>query len=247
MAAAPAERNAVSTPPEPAPIRVPLVDDQPLPRKGFRRVLEAEDDLEVPGEGAEGLEALAEAERPRPDVVLMDIRMPNLDGVAATERLLAPSGAGDADGAEGGTGPKVLILTTFDLDEYVFAALRAGASGFLLKDTPAEDLVDAVRVVAAGEALLAPSVTRRVIEAFAAQEPPAPADAVDLSVLTDREREVLVEVARGRSNAEIAADLFMAEATVKTHVGRLLAKLEQRDRVQLAVFAYDAGLVRPRR
>jgi DNA-binding NarL/FixJ family response regulator len=218
-----------------------VVDDQALVRAGFRMILEAEDGFDVVGEAADGLEAVELAERAKPDVILMDVRMPNLDGVAATERIVGGRAHGDEEG------PRVLILTTFDLDEYVFAALRAGASGFLLKDTPAEALVDAVRVVAAGEALLSPSVTRRVIEEFAAHAPAAPGAEVDLGVLTEREREVLVAMARGLSNAEIAAALFLGETTVKTHVGRVLMKLHLRDRVQAVVLAYESGLVQPGR
>jgi DNA-binding NarL/FixJ family response regulator len=219
-------------------VRVVVVDDQALVRAGFRMILEAEDGFDVVGEAADGLQAVDLVARAAPDVVLMDVRMPNLDGVGATERILA---------TRGDAGPKVLILTTFDLDEYVFAALRAGASGFLLKDTPAEALVEAIRVVAAGEALLAPSVTKRVIEEFAAQAPSPPDVDVDLSSLTEREREVLVLMARGLSNAEIAAELYLGETTVKTHVGRVLMKLHLRDRVQAVVLAYESGLVRPGR
>lgn len=177
-------------------VRVVVVDDQALVRAGFRMILEAEPDVDVVGEAADGLEAVELVERATPDVVLMDVRMPNLDGVAATERITS--------GRDPGEPPQVLILTTFDLDEYVFAALRAGASGFLLKDTPAEELVDAVRCVAAGDALLAPSVTKRVIAEFATRPTPAARDEVDLDQLTEREREVLVHMAKGRSNAEIA-------------------------------------------
>ena len=220
-------------------VRVAVVDDQALVRAGFRMILEAEDGFDVVGEANDGLEAIELVRRATPDVVLMDIRMPNLDGVEATDRIVRQAPAGLA--------PKVIILTTFDLDQYVFAALRAGASGFLLKDTPAETLVDAIRVVAAGEALLAPSVTRRVIEEFATQAAPEPGATVDLSVLTDREREVLVHIARGLSNAEIAAQLFLGETTVKTHVGRVLMKLHLRDRVQAVVLAYECGLVAPGR
>jgi len=217
-------------------IRVVVVDDQALVRTGFRMILDAEPDITVVGEAIDGLEAITLVERTKPHVVLMDIRMPGMDGVEATGRLTAQRAAGE--------GPSVLILTTFDLDEYVFAALRAGASGFLLKDTPAEDLVDAVRLVASGEGLLAPAVTRRVIEAFATQPLPAAAP-VELSRLTDREQEVLVLMARGRSNSEIAVDLHLSETTIKTHVGRVLLKLHLRDRVQAVVLAYESGLVRP--
>ena len=222
-------------------IRVVVVDDQALVRAGFRMILEAEPDLDVVGEAADGLEAVELVRRSRPDVVLMDVRMPNLDGVAATAEIL---------GGAGGDGPlpRVIILTTFDLDEYVFAALRAGASGFLLKDTPAETLVEAVRTVASGDALLAPSVTRRVIEQFADRLPgQAAAAPADLSALTTREHEVLVLMARGLSNAEIAAEIFLGETTVKTHVGRVLMKLGLRDRVQAVVLAYESGLVQPGR
>ena len=221
-------------------IRVVVVDDQALVRAGFRMILEAEPDLDVVGEAADGLEAVELVRRASPHVVLMDVRMPNLDGVAATERILGEGGVEPA--------PRVIILTTFDLDEYVFAALRAGASGFLLKDTPAETLVDAVRTVASGDALLAPSVTRRVIEQFADRPAGhAAATPADLSTLTSREHEVLVLMARGLSNAEIAAEIILGETTVKTHVGRVLMKLGLRDRVQAVVLAYESGLVQPGR
>jgi DNA-binding NarL/FixJ family response regulator len=197
-------------------------------------ILDAEPDIDVVGEAIDGLEAVEVAQRATPDVILMDIRMPRLDGVEATARITAWSDP-----------PRVLILTTFDLDEYVFSALRAGASGFLLKDTPAEDLVDAVRVVAGGDALLAPSITRRVIEEFAAHAPAVPEPRPDLASLTEREHEVLVHMARGLSNSEIAAELYLGETTVKTHVGRVLMKLQLRDRVQAVVLAYESGLVRP--
>ena len=218
-------------------IRVLLVDDQPLLRKGFRMVLESEGDLEVAGEAADGVEAVAEAARTRPDVVLMDIRMPNLDGVEATRRIAA--------GGEGA--PRVLILTTFDLDEYVYEALRAGASGFLLKDVPPEDLVAAIRVVAAGDAVVAPNITRRLLDRFAASLPTntQPDRERALDALTERELEVLTLMGRGLSNGEIAAELYLGETTVKTHVGRVLMKLQLRDRVQAVVLAYETGLVRP--
>ena len=217
--------------------RIFLVDDQALVRAGFRMLIEAQPDMEVVGEAADGRAALEALAVTRADVVLMDVRMPRLDGVATTERLMA-----DPPPA-----PKVIVLTTFDLDEYVFAAIRAGASGFLLKDARPEELLDAVRAVVSGDAVVAPSATRRLLDHVADSLGPEAAKDPRLEQLTAREREVLLEVARGRSNAEIAANLFMAEATVKTHVGRLLAKLDQRDRVQLAVLAYETGLVRPAR
>jgi DNA-binding NarL/FixJ family response regulator len=215
-------------------IRVLIVDDQELVRTGFRLFLETQPELEVVGEAADGQEAIDRARRLRPDVVLMDIRMPNMDGVEATARLT--SGAIEP-------APRVLVLTTFDLDEYVFGALRAGAAGFLLKDASRERLVEAIRVVHQGEALLSPSITRRLIEDFAARRDPiAPPEAV-LAELTPREREVLVLVAHGHSNAEIAARLVVTEATVKSHVGSILLKLGLRDRVQAVVFAYEHGIV----
>lgn len=214
-------------------IRIALVDDQAMVRAGFRMILEAEPDMEVVGEAADGLDALAAVQRHLPDVVLMDVRMPNLDGISATRRIL-----------EGGSSARVLMLTTFDMDEYVYEAFRAGASGFLLKDAPPERLVDGIRAVAAGESLLAPSVTRRLIETFVRRQPTA---AVPASVeeLTVREREVLQLMARGLSNAEIAATFVVSETTVKTHVARVLDKLDLRDRVQAVVFAYECGLVQP--
>jgi len=215
-------------------IRVLLADDQALVRGGFRMILEARDDFEVVGEAANGVEAVELALRVQPDVILMDVRMPVLDGVEATRRLVAS-----------GSPARVLILTTFDLDEYVHAAIRAGASGFLLKDVEPEELVAAVRVVADGDALLAPSVTRRLLERFAdtlSSEVASP----DLDALTSRELETLRLLASGLSNAEIAEQLVVTEATVKTHVSGVLRKLRVRDRVQAVVAAYDAGLVRPR-
>ena len=215
-------------------IRVAVVDDQALVRSGFSVLLRSAADIEVVGEAEDGAAAIDLVQREDPDVVLMDIRMPELDGIQATRRLVA-------DGAT-----KVLILTTFDLDEYVYEALRAGASGFLLKDTLPDELLAAVRVVASGEALLAPRVTTRLIADFVqrpAKVERPPND--DLRTLTDREREVLVAAARGLSNAEIAAELFMSHATAKTHVSRLLAKLHARDRAQLVVLAYEAGVVAP--
>jgi DNA-binding NarL/FixJ family response regulator len=218
------------------PIRLLIVDDQVLVRTGFRMILEAEPDLEIVGEAANGEEAVAEARRLRPDVVLMDIRMPRMDGVEATRQLATR----DADGL------RVLILTTFDLDEYVLEALRAGASGFLLKDVPPEDLIDAIRVVADGDALIAPSVTRRLLDRFAELSPPAERTApAGMNQLTEREVEVLRQMARGLSNAEIAGELYVSETTVKTHVGRVLMKLGLRDRVQAVVLAYESGLVQP--
>jgi DNA-binding NarL/FixJ family response regulator len=214
-------------------LRVVIADDQALVRAGFRMILEAQPDIEVVGEAADGEEAVSMVRRTGPDLVLMDVRMPELDGIAATRRVL-----------EGGGGCRVVMLTTFDLDEYVFAALRAGASGFLLKDVSPEQLVASVRMVATGDALLAPSITRRLIERFARSDTPAPSGA-ELSRLTGREQEVLVMLARGLSNAEIAGRLFLSEATVKTHVGRILPKLGLRDRAQAVVFAYETGLVTP--
>jgi DNA-binding NarL/FixJ family response regulator len=219
-------------------IRLLLVDDQSLLRLGFRLVLESHPGLEVVGEAADGEQGVAMAAALRPDVVLMDVRMPVLDGVGATRRIV-----------ESGSPARVLVLTTFDLDEYVYAALRAGASGFLLKDAPPQDLVAGIRAVASGDSVVAPSVTRRLITTFADLLPEPgtdrPAGDPRLERLTEREREVLVEVARGRSNAEIAESLRLGETTVKTHVGRILAKLGLRDRVQVVVFAYEAGVVRP--
>ena len=213
-------------------IRVLLADDQELVRSGFRMILQTQTDLEVVGEAGDGVEAVAATRRLQPQVVLMDIRMPNLDGLQATKQIVAA-----------GSGSRVVILTTFDLDEYVYQALVAGASGFLLKNAPPEQLISAVRVVAAGEGLLAPSITRRVIEQFTRLPGPGGTDA--LGGLTKRERAVLTLIARGMSNAEIAAELFVSDATVKSHVGHLLAKLQLRDRVQAVVLAYESGLVRP--
>ena len=212
-----------------------LVDDQPLLRTGFRMILSAETDLRVVGEAGDGASAVELARRLRPDVVLMDIRMPGMDGIQATRALAGP-------GVEEPV--KVLILTTFGLDEYVVESLRAGASGFLLKDAPPEDLVEAIRIVAAGEALLAPSVTRRLLDRVASRLPPANEDTIPaLSQLTEREMEVLKLMARGLSNAEIAEKLVVSETTVKTHVSRVLAKLDLRDRVQAVILAYETGLV----
>ncbi|HWN27010.1 MAG TPA: response regulator transcription factor [Actinomycetospora sp.] len=215
--------------------RVLVVDDQAMVREGFGALLGAQPGIEVVGQAADGEEAVDAAARLGPDVVLMDVRMPRLDGLAAARRILARD-----------EGVRVLMLTTFDVDDYVYEALRAGASGFLLKDAPAEELVRAVRVVAGGEALLAPSVTRRLIAEFATRSVPARAVSRRVDVLTAREREVLVLVARGLSNTEIAGHLVLAEQTVKTHVGHILAKLDLRDRVQAVVLAYETGLVSAR-
>ena len=219
-------------------IRILLVDDQALVRAGFRMILDAESEMEVVGEASDGREAVDQVRSLRPDIVLMDIRMPELDGLEATRRILSMSSDGD--------GPKILMLTTFDLDEYVYEALRAGASGFLLKDTPPEQLVSAIRVIADGEALLSPSITRRVISEFVKGAGPKPQQQFPrLQELTARELEVMKLVARGLSNAEIAKELFVSETTVKTHVARVLMKLHLRDRVQVVVLAYEAGVVQP--
>ena len=218
-------------------IRVAVVDDQALVRSGFVVLLGSVDDIEVVGEATDGDEAVQLAVRERPDVILMDIRMPGTDGLEATRRITADERLATT---------KVLILTTFERDEYVFEALRAGASGFLLKDTLFDDLLAAVRIVAGGQALLAPSVTRRLVEEFVRRGPAAPLEvAPSLDTLTEREREVLIAVARGLSNVEIADTLFMSPATAKTHVSRLLTKLDARDRAQLVMFAYEAGVVAP--
>jgi DNA-binding NarL/FixJ family response regulator len=214
-------------------IGVLLADDQELVRSGFRLILELADGIEVIGEAADGREAVRLAKELQPDVVLMDVRMPELDGIEATQRL-----------RQAGVEARVLVLTTFDLDEYVYGAIRAGASGFLLKDAPREQLVTAVRTVARGEALLAPAITQRLIERFVAR-PPVSEAAPARTELSPRELEVLQLVARGLSNAEIAAELILGEATVKTHVARILRKLAVRDRVQAVVFAYESGLVQP--
>jgi DNA-binding NarL/FixJ family response regulator len=216
-------------------IRVLIADDQSLVRAGFRLVLENHDDIEVIGEASNGEEAIHSTARLQPDVVLMDIRMPELDGIGATRAITADHAA------------RVLVLTTYDLDEYVYDALQAGASGFLLKDTPPEQLAEGIRAVAAGEALLAPTVTRRLIEEFARAGAPRRARPAELDELTPRELEVLQLLARGMSNAEIAADLVLSETTVKTHVAHVLSKLDLRDRVQAVVLAYESGLVTPGR
>jgi DNA-binding NarL/FixJ family response regulator len=221
-------------------ISILLADDQPLLRLGFRLVLDAQDDMHVVGEAGDGLAAVRMTEAEHPDVVLMDVRMPGVDGIEATRRIMAAA-----------ITTRVLILTTFDLDEYAYAGLRAGASGFLLKDVPPPDLLTAIRAVASGDAVVAPSVTRRLLDVFLPHlpEPAGPSadrwEPPELRELTSREREILLQVAAGLSNAEIAARLVLAEATVKTHVGRMLGKLHLRDRVQAVVFAYEHGLVRP--
>jgi DNA-binding NarL/FixJ family response regulator len=215
-------------------IKVLLVDDQALVRTGFRMILENAADMRVAGEASGGEEAVRMAHERHPDVVLMDVRMPQVDGVEATRRICSR-----------GAGTRVLVLTTFDLDEYVYEALRAGASGFLLKDTLASDLLSAIRVVARGEAVVAPTVTRRLLQRYVMTEVPPEEASEALGNLTEREREVLGLLARGLSNAEIAGSLFLSEGTIKTHVSRVLAKLTLRDRVQAVVYAYESGLVRP--
>jgi len=218
-------------------LRVVLADDQDLVRAGFRVILGTEDDIAVVGEARDGLEAVSVVERLRPDVVLMDVRMPGVDGLEATRRILGPAGADNPI--------KVVILTTFDREDYLFEALRAGASGFLLKNSSPEDLVESVRVVARGDALLSPEVTRRVIARFGTPSPAAGSHRPPQ--LTDREFEVLVHLARGASNAEIATALHLGETTVKTHVSRILAKLDLRDRTHAVVYAYEQGIVAPGR
>jgi DNA-binding NarL/FixJ family response regulator len=216
-------------------VRVLIADDQALVRGGFRMILEAKEDMEVVGEAGDGAEAVELVERLQPDVALMDVRMPDVDGIEATRRIVAS-----------GSSARIVILTTYDVDEYVFAALRAGASGFLLKDVRPPELTEAIRVVARGDALLAPGVTRRLLDRFAGVLPDDSARPADLDELTEREVEVLRFVALALSNAEIASRLVLTEATVKTHVSSVLRKLGLRDRVQAVVFAYDVGLVRPR-
>lgn len=216
------------------PIRVLVADDQALVRQGFCALISAEDDLEIVGEAANGSEAIDLAFATRPDVILMDVRMPELDGIAATDRITSDERLAST---------RVLVLTTFDLDQYVYAALRAGASGFLLKDTAPQQLLDGIRVVAAGDALIAPRITRRLISEFAAR--PEGANDASVAGLTPREREVLAEIGRGRNNAEIAEQLFISPLTAKTHVSRIMTKLAARDRAQLVVIAYETGLVTP--
>jgi DNA-binding NarL/FixJ family response regulator len=216
-------------------IRVLVADDQDMVRAGFAMILDAQDDIEVVGEAEDGKRAIAEAARLCPDVLVMDIQMPTLDGIAATRAVLA----------QAPPSPRVLVVTTFDIDEYVYEALRAGASGFLLKNAPPEDLVRAVRVIAAGDSLLSPRVTTRLIEAFARQPPAPPAPPASLNELTPREHEVLALVARGLSNAEIADRLVVSRGTVKTHVERILMKLTLRDRIQAVILAYETGIVTP--
>jgi len=221
-----------------APITILIVDDQQLLRLGFRMIFEAEPDLEVVGEAGDGSEAVRLTGQTSPDVVLMDVRMPRTSGIEATEQIVAKY-----------PGSRVLVLTTFDLDEYAFAALRAGANGFLLKNSEPAELLSAIRTVARGDAVVAPRVTRLLLEKFASQLPAGPDDQAEdprLGLLTEREREVLTEVAHGLSNAEIAERLYLSEATVKTHVGRILPKLGLRDRVQAVVFAYETRLIQPR-
>ncbi|WP_243225792.1 response regulator transcription factor [Microbacterium sp. CIAB417] len=219
-------------------IDVLIADDQAMVRAGFAALLDAHEGIRVTGQAADGAEAVTLSARLDPDVILMDVRMPELDGIQATRRILGSS-------YPAAKVPRIIMLTTFDIDDYVYDALQAGASGFLLKDALPEDLVQAVRVVAAGDALLAPSVTRRMIAQFAAQKPRASRASAQLAELTDREREVLALIGQGRSNAEIGRELFIAEQTVKTHVGKVLAKIGARDRVHAVIFAYDAGLVEP--
>ena len=215
-----------------------IADDEELVRAGFRMILEAEDDFEVLGEASNGTDAVEMARSLQPEVILMDIRMPGMDGLEATRRIVESESTKDI---------RVLILTTFDEDEYVYGALRAGASGFLLKRTPAASLVEGIRVIAGGDALLAPSVTRRLIDQFARSPEPGKREAKPLELLSPREREVLTLVAKGLSNSECSGQLFMSEGTVKTHVKRIYTKLDLRDRTQAVIFAYDAGMVDPKR
>ncbi|QIK63734.1 response regulator transcription factor [Leucobacter viscericola] len=219
-------------------VSILIADDQAMVRAGFAAILDAQPDFEVVGQAENGADAVELSRKLRPDIVLMDVRMPEMNGLEATKQLMDPPPRYEHR-------PHVIILTTFDIDEYVHDALAAGASGFLLKDAPPADLVHAVRVVAAGDALLAPSVTRRLLDRFAAHRPPSDKHRLRLADLTEREREILVGIGRGLSNAEIAAELFIAEQTVKTHITRIFSKLQLRDRVQAVILAYDAGLVQP--
>ncbi|WP_166980227.1 response regulator [Paramicrobacterium fandaimingii] len=219
-------------------ISVVIADDQTMVRAGFAALLDAQNGIQVVGQAADGAEAVDLVRREKPDVVLMDVRMPELDGLEATRRILSPAHPLPHV-------PRVIMLTTFDIDDYVYEALQSGASGFLLKDSLPDELVQAVRVVAAGDALLAPSITRRLIEQFGQSRPTTPRANLELNALTAREREVLTLIGSGRSNGEISADLFISEQTVKTHVGKILQKLQLRDRVHAVIFAYDAGLVAP--
>lgn len=225
------------TPAPAAPLRVALVDDQPLVRAGFAMVIDSQADLQVVLQAADGQEAVDQLRGRFVDVVLMDVRMPRLDGIEATRQILA--------GAPEGRAPRIIVLTTFDLDDYVVAAIRAGASGFLLKDAQPEELLAAIRTVHRGDAVIAPSATKRLLSQMVSTAPAPPRDASVLKALTERERDVLVLMARGFSNQEIGAELFVAEATVKTHVGRVLAKLHARDRVQAVIIAFETGLVDP--
>lgn len=222
--------------PHPHPISVALVDDQPLVRAGFSMVINAQEDMRVAFEASNGRDALTQLVAHRVDVIIMDVRMPEMDGIAATEIIVERMGS---------AAPAIIMLTTFDLDEYVGDAIRAGASGFLLKDALPEELLAAIRTVHRGDAVIAPSATKRLLSKIAALPAPGKENLSELSSLTDREREVLIHMAHGKSNAEIAASLFLAEATVKTHVGRVLAKIGARDRVQAVIIAFETGLVRP--
>lgn len=223
--------------PSDAPLRVALVDDQPLVRAGFAMVIDSQSDLEVVLQASDGADAVEQLRGRFVDVILMDVRMPRMDGIEATRRILEQAPEGRA--------PRIIVLTTFDLDDYVMAAIRAGASGFLLKDAQPEELLAAIRTIHRGDAVIAPSATKRLIEQMAATAPAAPKDASPLEALTERERDVLRLMARGLSNTEIGEELFVAEATVKTHVGRVLAKTGARDRVQAVIIAFETGLVTP--
>lgn len=227
-------------------IRVVLVDDQEMYRLGFHMLLESQDDVELVGEADDGTTAVELLAGVEADVILMDVRMPRMDGIEATRRIVGGSGGGRTDGPAGGSGPRVLVLTTFDLDEYAFEAIRAGASGFLLKDTGLEELMAAIRHVHDGDAVMAPSTTRRLIERFAARPAPAPdVESAPLDGLTSRESEVFLMLARGFPNDRIARELSIAEGTVRIHVGRILGKLGLHDRSQAVVLAYESGLIRP--